>query len=99
MPPPTSVGRRLVPPPSRLGDSVDRVSNQGFDGSVYEAVGGRSYFVELVDGFYGGVSTDLLLRPMYPDDLTAPSSVVTTKPPPAWAFALMARDSRRLVVG
>jgi len=46
------------------------VSNQGFDGSVYEAVGGRSFFVELVDGFYAGVSADLLLRPMYPDDLT-----------------------------
>ena len=38
-------------------------------GSVYDAVGGRQFFVDLVDGFYAGVSTDPLLRRMYPDDL------------------------------
>jgi truncated hemoglobin YjbI len=54
----------------RLGDSVDWVSNEGFDGSVYDAVGGRRFFVDLVDGFYAGVSADLLLRPLYPEDLT-----------------------------
>jgi hemoglobin len=43
---------------------------EGFDGSVYAAVGGREFFVDLVDGFYAGVSADLLLRPLYPDDLT-----------------------------
>ncbi len=59
-----------VSPLSRLGDSVDRVSNEGFDGSVYDAVGGRPFFVDLVDGFYAGVSADRLLRPMYPEDLT-----------------------------
>lgn len=37
---------------------------------MYEAVGGLPFFVDLVDGFYAGVSADLLLRPMYPDDLT-----------------------------
>jgi hemoglobin len=55
---------------SRLGDSVDRVSDEGFDGSVYDAVGGRPFFVDLVDGFYAGVGADLLLRPLYPEDLT-----------------------------
>src|SRR3954468_9967387 len=55
---------------SRLGGSVDRVSSEGFAGSVYDAVGGRPFFVDLVDGFYAGVSADLLLRPLYPDDLT-----------------------------
>ncbi len=54
----------------RLVDSVDWVSNEGFDGSVYDAVGGRPFFVDLVDGFYAGVSADLLLRPLYPEDLT-----------------------------
>ncbi len=54
----------------RLGDSVNWVSNEGFDGSVYDAVGGRPFFVDLVDGFYAGVSADLLLRPLYPEDLT-----------------------------
>jgi hemoglobin len=46
------------------------VSDEGSDGSVYEAVGGGAFFVDLVDGFYAGVSTDPLLRPLYPDDLT-----------------------------
>jgi hemoglobin len=50
--------------------SVDRMSSQGSEGSVYDAVGGQSFFVELVDGFYDGVSTDPLLRPMYPEDLS-----------------------------
>lgn len=37
--------------------------------SVYDAVGGQQFFVDLVDGFYAGVAMDVLLRPMYPDDL------------------------------
>lgn len=40
--------------------------------NVHDAVGGESFFVDLVDRFYQRVSTDLLLRPLYPDDL-APS--------------------------
>ncbi len=60
-----AVSRKL-----RLGDSVDRVSNEGTEGSVYEAVGGRPFFVDLVAGFYAGVSADVLLRPLYPEDLT-----------------------------
>ncbi len=46
------------------------MSTEGFEGSVYDAVGGRPFFVDLVDGFYAGVSADVLLRPLYPEDLT-----------------------------
>lgn len=38
--------------------------------NVFEAVGGETFFVELVDHFYEGVASDLLLRPLYPNDLT-----------------------------
>ncbi|MGI8807871.1 MAG: globin [Acidimicrobiales bacterium] len=53
------------------------MSTEGVDGSVYGAVGGRSFFVDLVDGFYAGVGTDQLLRPLYPDDLTEPRRHLT----------------------
>lgn len=46
------------------------MSDATSEGTVYEAVGGWPFFVDLVDGFYAGVSADPLLRPMYPDDLT-----------------------------
>lgn len=46
------------------------MSDEEFEGSVYEAVGGRPFFVDLVDGFYSGVAGDPLLRPLYPEDLT-----------------------------
>lgn len=39
--------------------------------TVYEAVGGEAFFVDLVEKFYDGVETDPVLRPMYPEkDLT-----------------------------
>ncbi len=38
--------------------------------SIFEAVGGTPWFEGLIDRFYNAVETDLLLRPMYPDDLT-----------------------------
>lgn len=38
--------------------------------SVFEAVGGETFFVDLVDRFYASVAMDPLLRPLYPDDLT-----------------------------
>jgi hemoglobin len=38
--------------------------------NVFEEVGGAEFFVDLVDRFYQRVGTDLLLRPLYPDDLT-----------------------------
>jgi len=37
--------------------------------TLYERVGGDSFFVALVQRFYDGVASDPLLRPMYPDDL------------------------------
>jgi hemoglobin len=36
---------------------------------VYERVGGRPWFVALVDRFYAAVESDPLLRPLYPADL------------------------------
>lgn len=47
--------------------SVGEVSD---DVNVFEAVGGETFFVDLVERFYAGVSADPLLRPLYPDDLT-----------------------------
>ncbi len=38
--------------------------------TVYEMVGGRPFFDELVGRFYDGVESDPVLRPLYPDDLT-----------------------------
>jgi hemoglobin len=40
--------------------------------SLYERVGGESFFVSLVDRFYDGVASDPLLRPLYPADLGPP---------------------------
>jgi len=39
------------------------------DRSVFDAVGGSAFFTELVERFYRGVAADLLLRPLYPDEL------------------------------
>ena len=38
--------------------------------TMYEALGGEAFFVDLVEGFYQGVENDEILRPMYPEDLT-----------------------------
>jgi len=39
--------------------------------TFFDAVGGAQFFTDLVDGFYEGVETDSVLRPMYPaGDLT-----------------------------
>ena len=38
--------------------------------SVYERVGGMPFFETLIERFYAGIETDVLLRPLYPDDLT-----------------------------
>lgn len=48
-----------------------------FRGAVYDEVGGGPFFVDLVDGFYAGVSSDPLLRPMYPEDLSEPRRHLT----------------------
>jgi hemoglobin len=39
------------------------------DATLYERVGGREFFVGLIDRFYFGVETDEILRPMYDEDL------------------------------
>ena len=36
--------------------------------SLYEAMGGRATFEQLVSHFYALVSGDPILRPMYPDE-------------------------------
>ena len=38
--------------------------------SVFEAVGGEVFFVDLVDRFYDEVSADEVLAPLYPEDLS-----------------------------
>lgn len=53
---------------SRVG-SLGRVSEQARV-TVFEAVGGASFFDDLVTRFYERVETDPVLRPLYPDDLT-----------------------------
>lgn len=37
--------------------------------TVYELVGGKNFFKDLVNRFYDAVETDPVLRPMYPRDL------------------------------
>ena len=37
--------------------------------TLYERVGGKDWFVQLVDRFYDAVAMDPVVRPMYPDDL------------------------------
>lgn len=37
---------------------------------IYSRIGQEQPFYDLVEAFYQGVETDLLLRPLYPDDLT-----------------------------
>ena len=38
--------------------------------TLYERVGGDPFFVKLVDRFYEGVEHDLILRPLYPENLS-----------------------------
>lgn len=38
--------------------------------NLHDAVGGEDFFATLVERFYQRVAVDLLLRPLYPDDLT-----------------------------
>ncbi len=37
---------------------------------IYASIGSEEPFYRLVEQFYDGVTTDTLLRPIYPDDLT-----------------------------
>jgi len=45
--------------------------------TLYDAVGGMPFFERLVTRFYEGVAADEVLRPLYPDDLEAPSRHLT----------------------
>jgi hemoglobin len=45
--------------------------------SLYDRVGGRRFFVDLVERFYVGVAGDPTLRPMYPEDLGPPRERLT----------------------
>ena len=38
-------------------------------GNLHDQVGGGAFFAEVVDRFYDGVEGDVLLRPLYPEDL------------------------------
>jgi hemoglobin len=38
--------------------------------TLYERVGKEPFFVKLVDKFYEGVRQDVILRPLYPEDLS-----------------------------
>jgi hemoglobin len=44
------------------------------EGDIYEAVGGKTFFVNLCAKFYEGVSQDPLLRPMYPEEDLGPAA-------------------------
>ncbi|MGI8756911.1 MAG: globin [Acidimicrobiales bacterium] len=47
-----------------------RISVNSPGRNVFDAVGGRPFFDDLVARFYAQVETDPILRPLYPDDLT-----------------------------
>lgn len=42
--------------------------------TLFERVGGETFFIDLVDRFYAGVVIDPLLRTLYPEDLTDPKA-------------------------
>jgi hemoglobin len=42
--------------------------------TFYDAVGGAQTFRRLVDAFYGGVATDPILRPLYPEADLGPAN-------------------------
>ena len=49
--------------------SQDNPGSQNKTTTIYERVGGRQFFVELVERFYQFVEADVSLRPLYPEDL------------------------------
>lgn len=54
---------------SETGTSVEAAATPPRPTTLYEILGGMPFFEELVERFYRRVATDLLLRPLYPDDL------------------------------
>ena len=61
-------GRRWVSPGTVSLKGAMREAVQA-PPTVFEAVGGQTFFDELVDRFYNAVESDPLLRPMYPGDM------------------------------
>ena len=45
--------------------------------SLYERMGGETWFVDLIDRFYDLVENDPVLRPLYPKDLAGPKRRLT----------------------
>jgi hemoglobin len=56
-------------PTSDSDETIDAEAPPRQPMTVYRVVGGMAFFDELVERFYKGVAMDLLLRPLYPDDL------------------------------
>jgi hemoglobin len=56
----------------------DETVNEEKEVSLYDAVGGEPFFVELVRRFYAGVASDEILKPMYPaEDMTGAQERLT----------------------
>jgi hemoglobin len=72
-PSPTSADGGSLPAPAPL---TLRASEGGdaAAGNFYDQVGGHETFQRLVDAFYRGVSTDPVLRPMYPEQDLGPAA-------------------------
>lgn len=52
--------------------------NRQVTDTFYTDIGGHDFFVALVDGFYEGIESDEVLRPMYPEgDLSAAKAHLT----------------------
>jgi hemoglobin len=72
-------GPALLPETSRSAPAAPltlRTSKAGeaASGNFYEQVGGHETFQRLVDGFYRGVASDPVLRPMYPEQDLGPAA-------------------------
>lgn len=50
------------------------ISGDGAAMTLFDAVGGADWFVELVERFYARVEADDVLRHMYPEDLSGPKA-------------------------
>ena len=44
------------------------------DTTLYDRVGGRDFFVTLIERFYESIAVDPVLRPIYPNDLEPPKA-------------------------
>ena len=56
----------MLPADGRL---VQMMNDPHTNGTLYERVGGHSFFAGLVESFYAAVAGDPVLRPIYPEDL------------------------------